>query len=145
MKLSLSRLFALILVVAATSVAGFSQAHSKKSVAMPEDGDLVEIGHNSFAIMFNRKVRFTKVSLHRSVQGKTLAEMVDWDEAAGHLEEQHIESKVISDLPRGFVTDGTFEFDPLDEGVYHIQWIVVANDGHVMEGAEHFEVLAETN
>lgn len=119
-------------------------AHSKMQNAIPEDGDMVEIGHNNFAIMFNRKVRFTKVSLHRSVEGKTLQEMVEWDAQEGHIEAQHIESITIGDLPRGFVKEGMFEFDPLDVGIYHIEWIVVAQDGHVMEGAEHFEVLENT-
>ena len=124
-------------------------AHSKVNSSNPENGAQMPAGLEVLELGFSKSVRVTRFGLHLSDEDMAIGEMTDGDtmehdqSAAEVLDAKgDMEISITSDLPNGFGTELTVTFEALEAGIYHYAWIAVAQDGHLMEGQGHFEVLA---
>ncbi|MGB0785766.1 MAG: copper resistance CopC family protein [Alphaproteobacteria bacterium] len=120
-------------------------AHSKVNSSDPDSGSQVVEGLAKFELGFTQPVRVTRFGLIRidaSVAAEDLMER-DPDDAAALLNSVGASGLITtSKIPKGFSAELTLTFDPLEPGIYQYVWIAVAQDGHLMEGQGHFEVIS---
>lgn len=116
MKSMVKALLASAAVIGSMTLAIPALAHSKMSESIPANMTSVGEDLDVLVLKFDRNVRLTVVELI--------------------FEDQEIEV----DLPQGFVTEAEISFEPLGVGCYDWSWIAIAQDGHTMEGAGHFEI-----
>ncbi len=119
-------------------------AHSKVNSSNPESGSQVSAGLETLELNFTKAVRVTRFGLHRAEDGMSMGALMDHEQDAAEVLDNMGEAEVpiTSDMPNGFGTELAVTFDGLDAGIYHYAWIAVAQDGHLMEGQGHFEVMA---
>ncbi len=111
--------FAIVLLylVASPSVA---LAHSGLIASFPADGQIIDAEVSEIKMEFSKVVRVTRVSVKP---------------AGGSSPVQPT-----TDLPQEFVETVELAVPPLEPGSYETRWTVVAQDGHVMNGAFSFTV-----
>ncbi len=136
------RLITLLITLLALPSMAF--AHSKVNSSNPESGSQVSEGLATLELNFTKAVRVTRFGLHRAEDGMSMEMFMDHEQDAAEVLEGMGEAEVpiISDMPSGFGTELAVTFDGLEAGIYHYAWIAVAQDGHLMEGQGHFEVMA---
>lgn len=136
---TLTGLMALIILLPSMAL-----AHSKVNSSNPESGSQVPAGLETLELGFTRPVRVTRFGLHRAENGMSMDALMDHDQDAAEVLDAMDESEIAitSELPNGFGTELSIAFDGLGAGIYHYAWIAVAQDGHLMEGQGHFEVMA---
>ena len=118
-------------------------AHSKVNSSNPESGSQVPSGLETLELNFTKPVRVTHFGLHRAEDGMSMDTLMDHDQDAADVLDKMggVEVPITSDMPNGFGTELVVTFNGLDAGIYHYAWIAVAQDGHLMEGQGHFEVM----
>ena len=118
-------------------------AHSKVNSSTPESGSQVPEGLETLELGFTQGLRVTRFGLHKAEDGMSMTEMMDHEQTAAEVLEGmgDAEITITSDMPSGFGTELAVTFEALDAGIYHYAWIAVAQDGHLMEGQGHFEVV----
>ncbi|MEO0672550.1 MAG: copper resistance CopC family protein [Pseudomonadota bacterium] len=117
--LSLCMLFAgtaALLVVVAVPAA----SHSKVGKSTPAEGSVVPAGLKEIVLAFTKPVRLTVATLKG-----------DAGASGTRLEPRKA---------AGFAKSYAFDTAPMAAGAYAVEWVAVAQDGHVMRGALRFEV-----
>lgn len=109
-------LSALVLAVAFT---GIAQAHTHLEMAMPADNAVLADPPANLMLHFSAATRLTALSLQK---------------------EGEKEAKSVGPLPKEASKAITVPLEPLSPGKYTVNWRVVGNDNHVMNGALHFTV-----
>lgn len=110
---------AFIIVMLLTSPASLF-AHSKMTRSVPDNGAIIENIVSEISLSFTKPIRLTVVQLIKLPEGKNLS--------------------FLSQLPKTFVKDVKLTVNPLDTGMYQVQWIAMGKDGHIMRGTFSFSV-----
>ena len=134
----------LTLLLAITLFPIMGHAHSKVNSSNPESGTQVTEDLDTLELGFSKAVRVTRFGLLRAEDGMSMTELMNHDQTAADVLDAMGEAEITitNDMPKGFGTELAVTFDDLDAGVYRYAWIAVAQDGHLMEGQGHFEVMA---
>lgn len=99
---------------------------------IPENGAVVSVGLDEINLSFAREVRLTSfrlLNISPEVAEKITAQ-IDLEGA--------ISIPLSDSLPRGFNTEFTVQFEPIEAGHYVFTWAVVAKDGDVFDGRSQF-------
>lgn len=117
-----------LLLVAAllTPLAGPALAHSPVNSSNPADGASLQAVPETLTLMLAEPGRFMKVEVtHTTVDG-----------SASHMMELEIPSRDMTDRME-------FSGPDMGAGSYHVEWRVLGEDGHGMDGTVTYTVTPE--
>ncbi|MEQ8658833.1 MAG: copper resistance protein CopC [Hyphomicrobiales bacterium] len=109
-----------------TSVAGPALAHSPVNSSNPADGATVQAVPETLTLMLAEPGRFMKVEVtHTTVDGSST-----------HMMELEIPSRDITEMME-------FPAPDMGAGSYHVEWRVLGEDGHAIDGTVTYNVAPE--
>ena len=104
------------------ALAGVAQAHTHLTKSMPEDKSVLTSPPSQLMLNFSEATRLTALTLQK---------------------EGDKEASKLGPLPKEAAADFTLPLQPLPPGAYTINWRVVGDDNHIMNGVLHFVVKSD--
>lgn len=109
-----------------TSLAGTALAHSPVNTSEPADGASLEVVPEALTLILAEPGRFMKVDVtHTTVDG-----------SADHTMELEIPSRDMTEMME-------FTAPDMGAGTYLVEWRVLGEDGHAMDGTVTYTVTPE--